>query len=422
MLKKTAIIISSLLVLLVFTAIIYSATRPKPFSWYPFYSNYSKQPYGASVFFEQLDNFFPDKKVRKVKDYDFSPYYYDELYDIDSIDENGDYFSLTDSTAYLTYLDEAIAKFNFIGLNYSFYIDNLDAKALLLHLYQGNHALIASQDISYLLLKMLGVSMDFIDLDSATNTESGRRYTITYKNEEKIEFKAYESISRFVSYPDSAQILITNDHEDVLGINIPLGKGSITLVSVPILFTNYYLLKNDHSLVEKLVMALPLEETLWADVVEGERVYEEKRSIMSFIHSQASLTWAFYTLIIGVLVYLVFQLRRSERAVPVMDKPKNISLNFIESVSALFFRHKDNRELVRKKMTYFLDQVRVQYHIDTQQIDNNFLNLLAKKSQVKPTLLAHIFNLYKEYQKKPVVTDDEFLRFNKLMQTFKNKT
>jgi hypothetical protein len=421
MLKRIAIIISSLLVLSIFAAIIYTAMQPKPFSWHPSYSNYSKQPFGTYVFYEQLKNFFPGKKVRKIQDHDFSPYYYDELFDNDSLEENEAYAYYTDSTAFLTFLDEETPKFNFIGLNHSFYIDNLDAKALLLHLYQGNHALIASEDISYLLLKMLGVEMAWVDLDSASDLENNH-YTITYNDNKPIEFKKHETLSSFVSFPDSAKVIATNTSDDVLGIKIPLGKGSITLFSAPIIFTNYYLLKGDLSLVEELLRELPPEETIWANMVEGERAYDENRSLMEYIHSQRSLAWAFYTLIIGVLLYLILQLRRTERAVPVIDKPRNISLSFIESVSALFFLHKDNRELVRKKMSYFLDQVRAQYHIDTQEINTNFINLLAKKSQVKPALLAHIFNLYKEYQNKSVVTNEEFLRFNKLMQTFKNKS
>lgn len=421
MLKRTAIVISILLVLTIFTAIIYSAAQPKPFDWYPSFSNYSKQPYGTYVFYEQLDNFFPNQKVRKIQDYDFDWYYYDELFDTDSIDEDGVYYDIIDSTAFLTYFDEETPQFNFIGLNYSFYIDNLDAKALLLHLYQGNHALIASEDISYLLLKMLGIEMEYIDLDTGNEVESQKRYTISYKGLEPIKFTKYETISRIINFPDSARVIATNAYNDILGITMPIGKGAITLFTAPILFTNYYLLKNSNGLVEAMVMDLPVAETIWADEVEEQRVYDDKRSIMTFIHSEKSLTWAFYTLIIGVLLYLIFQLRRTERAIPLIAKPKNISLSFIESISALFFLHKDNRELVRKKMIYFLDYVRVQYHLDTQEINDRFINLLAKKSQVKPALLMHIFNLYNEYLNKPVVTNEEFLRFNKLMQTFKNK-
>ena len=120
MLKRIAIIISSLLALSIFAAIIYSAAQPKPFSWHPSYSNYSKQPYGTYVFYEQLKNFFPGNNVRKIQDYDLSMYYFDQLYDIDSLDENDAYVYYTDSTAFLTYLDEETPKFNFIGLNHSF--------------------------------------------------------------------------------------------------------------------------------------------------------------------------------------------------------------------------------------------------------------------------------------------------------------
>ena len=253
MLKKTAVVISLLLVLTILAAIIYSATKPKPFDWNPSFSNYSKQPYGTYVFYEQLKNFFPNKQVRRIQDNDFDWYYYDELFDTDSIDEDGVYYDIIDSTAFLTYLDEESPKFNFIGLNYSFYIDNLNAKALLLHLYQGNNALIASEDISYFLLKMLGVEMDYIDLDMENEVESQKRYIISYNGLEPIEFSKYETLSRIISFPDSARVIATNAHDDVLGITMPIGNGSITLFTAPILFTNYYLLKNSNGMVEEMV-------------------------------------------------------------------------------------------------------------------------------------------------------------------------
>ncbi|RLD24462.1 MAG: hypothetical protein DRI71_02465 [Bacteroidetes bacterium] len=421
MFRRIAIIITAVLALSIFAAIIYSATQPKPYRWHPRFSSYGKQPYDTYVFYDQLHSFFPGKKVRKIQDYDFSRYYLDELYDVDSLGDDDEYYYYTDSTAFLTYLDEETPKFNFIGLNKSFYLENLDAKALLLHLYQGNHAIIAGEDISNLMLKMLGIEMSYLLLDSLTESEAQKHYTITYKDNEPVEFKNYETIAKFTNYPDSAIVVASNENKDILGLEVPLGKGSITLFSVPIIFTNYYLLKEDRSLVEAMIKNLPNEETIWAERVEGQRVYSDSPSIMAFIHSEKALSWAFYTLISGVLVYLILQLRRTERAVPVINKPKNISLNFIESVSALFFLHKDNRELVIKKMNYFLDQVRVLYHMDTNDVNDHFINVLAKKSKVKPALLTHIFKLYETYVNKPEVSNEEFLRFNKLMQTFKNR-
>ena len=72
-------------------------------------------------------------------------------------------------------------------------------------------------------------------------------------------------------------------------------------------------------------------------------------------------------------------------------------------------------------MNYFLEFVRETYRLDTQNIDEKFIDRLAKKADVQPSLLNHIFKLYNEYLNKEVVSDDDFLRFNKLMQTFKKE-
>ncbi len=423
MLKKLAIGIVVLIVLVFFASILYSAMQPRPYNWQPSYFKSSKQPYGTYVFHQQLKNLFPGFYVPRLTTEALEPYYLQEYYDVDSLDENEEYFLQVDSTIHLQYLDHETPRFNLIGLNDYFFTDNLSAKALLLHLYQGNRALIAAESGNELLLKMLGVEYEYLDLDSATDTEAGKRYTIQLFDREPVAFRRYDSFSRITAYPDSARVIARNGYGDVVGLTIPLGKGSITLFTLPVLFTNYYLLKEDFSVVEGLVTSLPLTTTYWAsEIYNYEKEYDDKPSIMAYIHSEKALSWAFYTLIFGVLLFLALQLRRQERPVPVISRPENISLSFIESVSALFMLHRDNKELVRKKMNFFLDYVRNQHHMDTAVIDARFINLLAKKLIIKPTLISHIFNLYNELINKPEVTNDEFLRFNKLMQTFKHKT
>ncbi len=423
MLKKVAIGIGVVIVLVFVASILYSALQPKPFDWFPNYNKNSKQPYGTYIFHQQLPNLFPGLYVPRLADDALTPYYLNEFYDTDSLGEDGDYVAVADSTINLHYLEEDLPGFNLLVLNDYFHLTNLNAKALLLHLYQGNQALIVAEGSNELLLKMLGVKYEFIDLDSATDTEAGKRYTIRFGELPAVSFRRFNSFARITAFPDSARVLARNAYDDVVGLSLPLGKGRITLFTLPVLFTNYYLLKEDITVVENLVQELPVAPTYWASYIDSfDRQYNSKPSIMAYIHQEKALSWAFYTLITGVLVFLVLQLRRQERPVPVITAPENISLGFIESVSALFVLHKDNRELVRKKMNYFLDYVRNQHHLETGIIDERFITLLAKKLLVKPTLLSHIFNLYNELINKPEVSNDEFLRFNKLMQTFKHKT
>ncbi|MEN8249290.1 MAG: hypothetical protein ABFS32_10200 [Bacteroidota bacterium] len=434
MLKKTIVILLVTIFVLFAGSIIYSVVQPRPFSWHASYDPLSKQPFGTYVFFKQIEKFFPGERVRKLHEEDLNYYYRNELFDQDSTDEYGEYFEVVDSTLNMVEFDDPL-DFNFIGINSFFDINNLDAKALLLHIYQGNHALIAAEGCSELLLKLLEIEYDYqsenneeqlVELlenesDSLViETVIDSIYQISYNKNLKIDLKrAIHDYSYISKYPQTAEIIASGNNDEVLGLKISMGKGSITIFTIPKLFTNYYLLKEDLNIVSKLVTDMPLTKTYWAKRVAGVRTYEEQRSIMDYIHSERALTWAFYTLVFGILVFLGLQIRRTERPVPIITDPENVSLNFIESVSALFVLHPNNKELIKKKMSYFLEMVREKYHLETNEINDQFIIKLSKKLKVKQTLLSHIFNIYNQAIKKQKVSNEEFLRFNKLMQTFK---
>ena len=112
-------------------------------------------------------------------------------------------------------------------------------------------------------------------------------------------------------------------------------------------------------------------DTYWGSRIIGERQYEDKGSLLSFIHEQEALTWAFYTLIISVLLLLLFQMKRRQRPIPVINLPQNDSLNFVELIGNLYLLNKDNRALLERKMTYFREMVRSRYQVNVQHEDEN---------------------------------------------------
>ena len=95
--KRGAIIITIMLVSIFVFLIIRAAMKPESFVWYPSFRAYDRQPYGAYVFFDQLENMFPGKKVKRFGQIDFE-HYYSQVYDAELLYDDSDYNEETDES------------------------------------------------------------------------------------------------------------------------------------------------------------------------------------------------------------------------------------------------------------------------------------------------------------------------------------
>jgi hypothetical protein len=475
MTRRIIIIIIAALLLLLFSVIIKSAIEPRPFSWYPSYSSALRQPYDTRVFFTQLRRFFPGQKVKRLGTDDFQDYYpyinevsaYPDLifdsdaFPVDEVPENyeraqeddsllllldtmalaepqnNDSISinfgvedgvppeyLEDFDSSLTLLDlefdtSYFVPFNVVVVNDYFDCNELDMRALLLHTYQGNDVFVAASELNYYLKVFLGLKTEY---DTArAHQEYSDEFVVQVHDELPVQLKNYSEYAYFTAYPDSASVIATNKRGQVLGVKVKVGKGSFTCFSMPIIFTNYYILKDDHSVAENLLVDLPNRNTYWGSFIRGRRQYEEQESLLSFVHSQESLTWAFYTIIIGLLILFAFQIKREQRIIPIMRKPQNDSLRFVEVISNLYLLNKDNKALLKKKMTYFLEMVRSHYHMNTAVVDEAFYLQLSNKARVEKDIIKKIFRDYKILSRQEKIPNPELLHFNKLIQHFKRR-
>lgn len=410
-------------VLLIFGAFVYSAMQPKPYNWNPNIYFSSKQPYGASILKSQLPYFFPGKRVRRLQLPDLEHYYPFVTDYYDSYTKSYQ-FDEYDSTMVTERLDEVdILDFNFVGLGSDFEMSVLNIRALWLHLYQGNEALIVASDLPPTIEQNLGISIveEMVLSDAKIQDD---RFAIQINNGPFIKHKSFNSHSYIADYPDNAHVIAKNKAGQVLGISLRVGKGKVTYFSNPMIFTNYYLLNSDLETTASLLKTLPLEDTYFANHALSEvtrpRPKSDQKGIMSFIHSNKALTWAFYTLLFSILLFMLFRLKRMQRIIPVIEAPENASLKYTNTLSNLYLMHNNHKEMALKKMNYFLSRIRFEYNLDSSEVNEDFYKRLSIKTGVDLEIIKKLFVKYHYISAKTTVSSEDFLEFCKLLQYFKN--
>ncbi|MFN8353877.1 MAG: DUF4350 domain-containing protein [Spirosomataceae bacterium] len=381
------------LVLLFVGYVLVEYYRPKPVSWIPTFTNVDKIPFGTKATFELIKEVFPNQKIQTVR----LPIY-------NELTEN-----------------QPTQKSSYLFINQSFNLDKTDLRELFGYVNNGNHVFIASEEFSGLLEDTLGVRLKF-DLKSSNKKNIGINFVnSTFHRPHDYHFEKgspqyYFSLKDSV---DKSQVLVLgkNSKDSINFLKINVGLGAFYLHCIPKAFTNYYVLKPETSdYAFKALSYLPVAPVYWDEYQKQGRIGEN--SIFRFVHSQPPLEWAFYIAIIGIFLFVIFEGKRRQRIIPVIESPKNTSLAFVKTIGTLYFQQKDHSNLAHKKVTYFLANLRQQFYLQTNVIDNEFQQSLAHKSGVELADIQELFKLIEQVQTLGYLSETQLIELNDQIESF----
>lgn len=177
-------------------------------------------------------------------------------------------------------------------------------------------------------------------------------------------------------------------------VSVPYGKGEVIFVSSPLLFTNYGMLEGNTFVYIFRLMSyladLPVYRTE-AYVKTDAMLVAEQSPFREFI-KRPPLRWALYLALLGVVLFMIFTARRRQRVIPIMSKPANRSLEFIQLIGTLYYQRKDHVNLVRKKFKLFAEELRKTAGVDISDVntdDREYL-LLAEKTGMNSDRLKKV--------------------------------
>ena len=196
-------------------------------------------------------------------------------------------------------------------------------------------------------------------------------------------------------------------------IKAKLGKGNIYVHCEPLFLTNYYLLKSGNTKYTQDVFSyLKDRETLW--FVEANT--KESRFFMRFILGNPALKYAWWLLLSGLVLFIFFNAKRKQRIVPIIEPLKNTSLDFVKSIGNLYLQEGDFHDMMAKKAQYFLNKVRLDLLIDTQNLDDEFAKKLQLKTGKNIEIINESVSLIKKAQDPYAsVMKEDLIRMNKLL-------
>jgi hypothetical protein len=377
-----------------------------------------KIPYGAYVAYENLPHLFPDAEVVINKK---SPDKY-KSYSLQTIKDDDNDVTVEDSkTSYIIIATDVIP-------------DENEAAAILGMVSRGQHVFISSLRINETLLDSLHLKTAYYSSDF--NREDSLTVSVinpVSKDSLSFSYPGMALDNYFVSIDSSFTTVLGKDmhgRPNFVQFNYE-GGGSLYIHLAPAALSNFFLLhKNNKAYYDNVFSYLPKN----SEVVRWDDYFRYNKSgnndggsgqkgkglfgAGSWLSKQPALAQAMWLLLLLMVFIYLFESKRKQRIIPVIQPLKNASVDFVKTIGRLYFQRRDNKNLAQKMAVHFQDYVRSKYSIRTSLTDPEFEKRLAWKTGYDIIALKDLLYFMNMLQDEPSVSDEGLLELNRKLEHF----
>ncbi|MFN2438229.1 MAG: DUF4350 domain-containing protein [Chitinophagaceae bacterium] len=224
-----------------------------------------------------------------------------------------------------------------------------------------------------------------------------------------------------------ATVLGTNDKGLPNFIQLNAGSGAVFIHTAPLAFSNYFILhKNNIPYFQQSFSVIPItvNKILWNEYYLTKRNVQPQSEPgwLSVLLRYEAFRWALLTAIVTLFLYILLEMRRKQRFIPVIEKPKNDSLDFVQTMGRLYYDKKDHADLAKKMSVYFLDHIRNRYKLSADALDEAFVNALHIKTGYGLDKLKRIIDYILHTEHTGIIREKELADFHNQLESFYQNT
>lgn len=306
--------------------------------WTPHYDSNLKSPYGTFVLRQELTTIFPDA-------------------DISNQDKS---------------IKQALRDFKtgsvYICITDNYSEDSLWAQELIEFAEEGGTVFLSASSFNDFFLSPLGVKQQY---DFNTSSLDSTNLTLTRQpNVDHYFGNHYQLASNRFEINSDGVKKVGYRNEELNFVKYSAGLGSIYLHLDPQGFTNYHLLKHDYKYANECLRLIPhaSKHVYWEAYANSAAKYRET-SVLHIILARPALQASLYTILVTVLIFIIFKSKREQRIIPIIKPLRNDSVDFANTMGNLYFKNRDDRDLIIKRFRHLKNDIRERFNIASQDIE-----------------------------------------------------
>lgn len=384
---KTYLILGSIFILIYLIA---QFNKPTPTDWTRTFVKTDKIPFGTFIFYNSLSDVFPNTKI---------------------VNSNQRVYN-TLSTNY--------KKATYLIIAPEIDLDKTDSKRLSNFIARGNDVFLASYRFGKILSKQFGISVGTKFSQNATSVNFVNpllKSTADYGFDKGIGDNYFADLDT-----TKATVLGSTADGKANFIKYKLGKGTIFFIADPGFYSNVNLLdKYGAEYASKSLSYLAGSKTI---IYDGffTKTNNGDTDLFTVFFKNPALKYAYYLAIFSLLFFVLYNLKRRQRIIPLQDPLNNASVEFVQVIGTVYYQNRNNQDIAQKKITYFLAYLRSRYFLKTNKIDKDFSELLAQKTGIHQVQATYLTKLLREIPQAESLSDHGLIDLNQSIENFHKNT
>lgn len=399
--RRTTIGVIMGAVLLIVAVVLINRLLPKKYNWFERYQTSSGQPYDTDLTLRLLEAFQGEHEVQVVRK------------DIATVLEDtdaGSYFFI----GHFPYYDESsfsrIMEFANDGHTVMIAANSFPS-ALVDYLQYGysDSVVFYEEYASY----AGEYQIVFPSEEVTIRTPYLEAFTFRYRVKDKYETYDWRAL-RFENDEGPAPDTLLYLHQHASALGFPLGDGKLILVCNPILLTNLYVSdSNNIAFTEYLFNQLPEADVIWDSWSMSYHYnpetgrYNESEGPLKFILADSSLRAAWYTLLLGLLLFMIFRSKRQQQVIPLTEPNVNRSLEFVQTVARMHYLRKDYLHVMRQQYRVWYRYILDNYQTRNQGERDRFIERLSIRSKVSRDVIEKILDFEERHKARLSLREKE---------------
>lgn len=376
--------------ILIFAYLMAQYNKPVPTNWEPTYLSTDKIPYGTYILHHRIKDIIPNASVKA-----------------------------TQQTIYNTLKNSRYNQSAYIIVAQNVNFEKYEFEQIKKYMQAGNDLFIASYDF--------GKLEKFLNFNTAgTISRNGSALNFTNPNLKTDASYGFERGigTQYFGNIDAKQTIVlgVNANQQPNFIRFNFGKGSLFLIAEPGFYTNFVLLdKYGAEYSAKTLSYLQKRKTVILDEYFSAKK-TETTDVLRVFFAHPELKWAYYLTIFSLIIFVLFEIKRKQRIIPVVDPMTNTSVEFVNVVGSVYYHERNNQDIAMKKINYFLEYLRSRYYIKTNEIDANFAKLMMEKTGINEPLAKTLTRYMMNMPAMANLSDHELINLNQSIEQFYQNT
>ncbi len=397
--KKRLIVILGIYILIFF---LLSWLMPREHNWMPSFSQKYDWPFGNYILFNELESIFPDSEIEVAEKL---------LYNLSE--------------------ERSFTQTNYLVISESYRIDSIEYNTLIDYVGKGNHAMLIAKSIDSKIMDTLNIKItddyafDFSNISAVNALQVDVDfYDNKMKGDSSYSIKVSRNIKRFEIKNDTInktnpQKLAWSDHDEHHSfVRIPFGEGCFYLHSMPYVFTNYHMVhENTSEYISKCLSYLPNQTLLWDEYHKPTRALEKKSILHVFLDDRA-MKWAYWIGLGSLILFIIFNAKRRQRIIPVLEEKKNESADFVRTVGALYYNNADHLDIGLKKIKILREYLTRKYHMADISFLEDDIKTVVNKTTHTESFVKELFQEIKVFEQRRIASEEQLTSLVKLINEF----